>query len=239
MPQPKGAIPWNKGLRGVVHQSPAAIEKRVAKLKGRSPSAETRRKISESEKGKVVCAETRQKLREAGKKRWRDPAYRKHMSEVHKGQQSWLGQQAKKGICLNTGRTHFEPGHQPVDPYPKGHTPWNKGKTLPQLSGPNHPRWKGGYQNRLFLLKRRRMREHNAPGSHTLEEWEKIKILYGSMCVCCKRIEPEIKLTEDHIIPVSKGGSDYITNIQPLCQSCNSRKSAKIISYIDQWEDLP
>lgn len=71
------------------------------------------------------------------------------------------------------------------------------------------------------LKARRYAKEKNAEGSHTLTEWTDLKDSYGNVCAFCGSNE---KLTKDHIIPLSKGGSDYIENIQPLCKSCNSKK---------------
>lgn len=98
----------------------------------------------------------------------------------------------------------------------------------------NHPRWKGGittYERKLWLNLQRRTRKLNADGTHTFEEWENMKAQYNWTCPCCGKREPEIKLTEDHIISLSKGGSDNIENIQPLCRSCNSKKHTETIKY--------
>lgn len=45
-------------------------------------------------------------------------------------------------------------------------------------------------------------------------------------CVQCSSKE---KLEYDHIIPVSKGGSNTERNIQLLCEKCNRQKSANIV----------
>lgn len=68
-------------------------------------------------------------------------------------------------------------------------------------------------------------------GKVTKEEWEKIKEVYGYKCLCCGKQEPDIKLTLDHVIPISKGGLNIKENIQPLCGSCNSSKKDKTIDF--------
>jgi 5-methylcytosine-specific restriction endonuclease McrA len=76
-------------------------------------------------------------------------------------------------------------------------------------------------KNISHLKSRRYARERNAIGSHTLQEWEDLKIEFNNRCAFCRGKK---KLTKDHIIPLSEGGTDYIDNIQPLCRNCNSRK---------------
>ena len=65
-------------------------------------------------------------------------------------------------------------------------------------------------------------------GEYTQAEWESLCEFYGHICLCCKESKP---LTVDHVVPLSKGGSNTIDNLQPLCASCNSRKNQKIIDY--------
>lgn len=87
--------------------------------------------------------------------------------------------------------------------------------------------------------RRRRNYKLNAEGSHTEQEWQDKKKKYCYRCAYCGIHENVLKdkykckkwwlLTEDHIIPLTKKGTDYINNIIPACVSCNSTKHNKII----------
>ena len=59
-------------------------------------------------------------------------------------------------------------------------------------------------------------------GSHTLEQWDDLKVRSDHRCAYCGQAKP---LTRDHVVPISKGGTDYIGNIVPACRQCNSKKN--------------
>ena len=98
------------------------------------------------------------------------------------------------------------------------HNNWKGGITPYQA----HRRWVKKNPERMAHLRARRYaREKGAEGSHTFEEWKELCEKYNWRCVKCNK---KRKLTKDHIKPLSEGGTDYISNIQPYCRSCNSRK---------------
>jgi 5-methylcytosine-specific restriction endonuclease McrA len=82
----------------------------------------------------------------------------------------------------------------------------------------------------LEKLHRRIAKKHNVVGGHfTEKEWREVLDMYGHKCLCCGR--SGVPLERDHVIPIGPPHSDEITNIQPLCRSCNARKGNRTIDY--------
>lgn len=80
-----------------------------------------------------------------------------------------------------------------------------------------------------------RARRHNVAGSFTAQEWQDLKASYDYTCLGCHKKEPEVQLTIDHIIPLSMKGNNEISNIQPLCTTCNKAKWKYAIDYRVQF----
>lgn len=65
-------------------------------------------------------------------------------------------------------------------------------------------------------------------GLHTERDIQRLYYRQNGRCVYCDcKLTPETA-RKDHIIPVSKGGSNFIGNIQLLCGSCNAKKHARL-----------
>jgi len=82
-----------------------------------------------------------------------------------------------------------------------------------------------GKLNSRLRRQRRRALEKQAEGSFTTVEWLHVKRQQNNQCAHCRIVAD---LTIDHILPLNRGGSNYISNIQGLCLSCNSRKQDRL-----------
>lgn len=67
------------------------------------------------------------------------------------------------------------------------------------------------------------------------QEWNELLSRFGT-CPGCGRDRKDIQpirgrrsgITIDRVVPLSRGGTNDILNLQPLCHSCNSQKGASL-----------
>lgn len=81
---------------------------------------------------------------------------------------------------------------------------------------------------RRMRLRRALMTMGKEEDSLFAKQWELLCMSNAYRCFCCGREKP---LHIDHIVPVVQGGTDDITNLQPLCALCNRRKGDRFVDY--------
>lgn len=74
-------------------------------------------------------------------------------------------------------------------------------------------------RNALYHARRRALRGR-ASGTCTVEQLQARIDFYGGRCWMCGVSYEAI----DHVIPLSKGGTNWPVNLRPACKHCNSRK---------------
>lgn len=85
--------------------------------------------------------------------------------------------------------------------------------------------WKAHATEKLVHTRKRRALQYGSDGTHTKNQIDDLYQKQRGKCACCsKKLK---KYHADHIVPLSKGGSNFIYNIQLLCPSCNLIKSNK------------
>lgn len=99
-------------------------------------------------------------------------------------------------------------------------------------------------ERKRFNNAKRKSLKKNVGGTHTFQQWIEMKKDYNYTCPVCLKKEPEIFLTEDHVIPISQWNKyikEYpntsykcndIENIQPMCMPCNLWKFVKIMRFL-------
>lgn len=76
--------------------------------------------------------------------------------------------------------------------------------------------------------RRRRARQANAEGSHTITDMRRQYKAQKGLCWWCSKPVKWDDRHDDHLIPLSKGGTDWPNNIVISCAHCNLSKNDKL-----------
>lgn len=97
-------------------------------------------------------------------------------------------------------------------------------------------KWQAGEQENIGKgLRGERLAKARSIARHTNYQWMALLEFHNSQCLKCGTNENIVK---DHIVPIYKGGSDGIDNIQPLCRSCNAGKGPDTTDLrLNGWRD--
>lgn len=91
-----------------------------------------------------------------------------------------------------------------------------------------HPAWRAANKEATrAIVRRRRAIRLKAQGSHTAEDIERQYKAQRGKCYYCAIMVGD-KYHADHVIPLSRGGSDGPENIVIACPACNQSKNNKL-----------
>ena len=97
-------------------------------------------------------------------------------------------------------------------------------KNRPDAIKESQSRWLNhNREARNSFTRNRRARKRQAAGFHSAEDIERIRASQRDKCACCRQ-RLMGKGHVDHIVALSKGGSNWPNNLQLLCRFCNSSK---------------
>lgn len=88
-------------------------------------------------------------------------------------------------------------------------------KKLKNLSGEGRARYRAIRAN--VRAKRQNVKGHTS-AAQMAARWQ----LFGGKCYICKALATDT----DHVIPLSRGGTNWPSNQRPICRSCNAKKHA-------------
>ena len=90
-------------------------------------------------------------------------------------------------------------------------------------------RWKQSKRGKAITSKnyhKRKAIKASLPHTLTAKRWREICEEYNYRCAYCME---QVELTQDHIVPITKGGAYTEDNIVPACGPCNSSKGNKTL----------
>jgi 5-methylcytosine-specific restriction endonuclease McrA len=95
-------------------------------------------------------------------------------------------------------------------------------------------RWRDANRQAVRLMaERRRARKTTSSANVSVRDWNRLVSRYRNGCAYCG--DTTAPLTQDHVVPLSRGGRHSIGNMLPACQPCNSSKGSRLLI---QWRRM-
>jgi 5-methylcytosine-specific restriction endonuclease McrA len=93
--------------------------------------------------------------------------------------------------------------------------------------------WRATHPEKVSEQKRRRYaQELGASGDgYTFDQWLTVCEIWAG-CAYCRRFDTVLQV--DHIIPISRDGTNHPSNLVPACGPCNSSKKNRLLS---EWRN--
>jgi len=183
------------------------------------------------EKGRKATREWRarnpDKLREASAKRWAAMDDTAKADARLKAKLYRQDEKIRERARAKSAAWILVPGNrQKKAEYTRQHSEENPGKVVAKVAA-----WK--LLNPEMVMAnhhRRRAREIGASGSHNAADLAFLVVVQKGKCAhswCRVVLDKKTGRHVDHIMPLSRGGSDDRRNLQLLCKQCNLKKHAK------------
>lgn len=95
-------------------------------------------------------------------------------------------------------------------------------ETILKRTRENHKIYYLNNKDRIKIkVQKREAKKRELPNNFTISQWEDVKKVFNNKCAYCGEEKP---LSQEHFIPLSKGGEYTKNNIIPVCLQCNSSK---------------
>jgi len=158
---------------------------------------------------------------------------RKQYAITHKEQTAKAGKRYRQSLNGITKRRAWERKRAKTQRFIEYQKKWaitEKGKAARRGRVNRFAKTEKGFAANKRRHARRRSNLKNIIADLTAAEWKEILKKFDNKCVYCGiSFSKQIPPTQDHKIPISKGGHHTKDNILPACKPCNSRKCDKII----------